>query len=202
MEESSTGDMDVDIECDIELYYTEEISNNKVYFHIGDPFNAIAADKIAYIDGSFSTNNGMYLGINFTGTGKDESSFEKDGGGNYTGVITDGMVSDRDSWRPQTNSFDVEILMNWFDGSGWQTFTQTDLELLTGMAQQIAVALENAKLYQRLQAKFKLTEKELKKTQEKLIRSERLSAMGNLVQGVAHEIRNPIMTIGGFARRA
>jgi signal transduction histidine kinase len=80
-------------------------------------------------------------------------------------------------------------------------FTQTDLELLTGMAQQIAVALENAKLYQRLQAKFKLTENELKKTQEKLIRSERLSAMGNLVQGIAHEIRNPIMTIGGFARR-
>jgi len=25
--------------------------------------------------------------------------------------------------------------------------------------------------------------------------------MSNLVQGVAHEIRNPITTIGGFARR-
>ena len=82
-----------------------------------------------------------------------------------------------------------------------QPFTQDDLNLLTGMAQQIAVALENAKLYQRLQDKFALTEKELKKTQEKLIRTERLSAMGHLVQGVAHEIRNPIMTIGGFARR-
>jgi hypothetical protein len=81
------------------------------------------------------------------------------------------------------------------------TFTRTDLELLTAAAQQIAVALENAKLYQRLQRKFQLTEKELLETQERLIRSERLSAMGHLVQGVAHEIRNPVMTIGGFARR-
>ncbi|MCF8063459.1 MAG: GAF domain-containing protein [Deltaproteobacteria bacterium] len=82
-----------------------------------------------------------------------------------------------------------------------EAFTGTDLELLTAASQQIAVALENAKLYQRLQRKFQLTEQELLKTQERLIRSERLSAMGHLVQGVAHEIRNPIMTIGGFARR-
>ncbi len=82
-----------------------------------------------------------------------------------------------------------------------EEFTHTDLELLTAASQQIAVALENAKLYGRLQRKFQLTEQELKRTQERLIRSERLSAMGNLVRGVAHEIRNPLMTIGGFARR-
>jgi signal transduction histidine kinase len=80
-------------------------------------------------------------------------------------------------------------------------FTQADFRLLTGMAQQIAVAMENAKLYQRLEEDFALTTQELKITQEKLIRSERLMAMGHLVQGVAHEIRNPIMTIGGFAQR-
>jgi GAF domain-containing protein len=80
-------------------------------------------------------------------------------------------------------------------------FTQADFKLLTGMAQQIAVALENAKLYQRLEEDFALTTQELKITQEKLFRSERLMAMGHLVQGVAHEIRNPIMTIGGFTQR-
>ena len=80
-------------------------------------------------------------------------------------------------------------------------FTQGDFKLLTGMAQQIAVAIENAKLYQRLEEDFALTTQELKITQDKLIRSERLMAMGHLVQGVAHEIRNPIMTIGGFAQR-
>jgi signal transduction histidine kinase len=69
------------------------------------------------------------------------------------------------------------------------------------MAQHIAVALENARLYTRLNQEFKLTARELRITQEKLIRSERLAAMGNLVQGIAHEIRNPITTIGGFAAR-
>jgi signal transduction histidine kinase len=80
-------------------------------------------------------------------------------------------------------------------------FSNSDFKLLTGMAQQVAIAMENAKLYQRLKEDFALTTRELKMTQEKLIRSERLTAIGHLVEGVAHEIRNPIMTIGGFAER-
>jgi signal transduction histidine kinase len=80
-------------------------------------------------------------------------------------------------------------------------FTDEDLELLTGLAQQIAVALDNAMLYKRLEENFRLTAEELKITQKKLINSERLAAIANLVQGVAHEVRNPIMSIGGFAAR-
>ena len=80
-------------------------------------------------------------------------------------------------------------------------FTQIDVELLTSMSQQIAVAMENAKLYRRLEKRFELNAQELKTAQDKLILSERLVAMSHLVQGVAHEIRNPVTTIGGFARR-
>jgi signal transduction histidine kinase len=80
-------------------------------------------------------------------------------------------------------------------------FTQIDVELLTSMSQQIAVAMENAKLYRRLEKRFELNARELKTAQDKLILSERLVATSHLVQGVAHEIRNPITTIGGFARR-
>jgi signal transduction histidine kinase len=82
-----------------------------------------------------------------------------------------------------------------------EPFTKADLEILISLSQQIAVAMENAKLYRRLQEKFELNARELKNTQEKLLRTERLAAMGNLVNGIAHEIRNPVMTIGGFALR-
>jgi signal transduction histidine kinase len=82
-----------------------------------------------------------------------------------------------------------------------EPFTGVEHELLVGLAQQMVVAMENAKLYQYMEDKVRSTTQELKIAQEKLIRSERLVAMGHLVQGVAHEIRNPVMTIGGFAQR-
>lgn len=80
-------------------------------------------------------------------------------------------------------------------------FNRADLELLMSMAQLIAIAMENANLYQRMAEEIHSTTQELKVTQEKLIRTERLAAMGHLAQGLAHEIRNPVMTIGGFAQR-
>jgi signal transduction histidine kinase len=82
-----------------------------------------------------------------------------------------------------------------------KAFNRADLELLMSMAQLIAIAMENASLYQQMAEEIHSTTQELKVTQEKLIRTERLAAMGHLAQGLAHEIRNPVMTIGGFAQR-
>ena len=80
-------------------------------------------------------------------------------------------------------------------------FDERDLTILTIVSNQIGIAMENARLYQRLQEKFALTADELKKTQQKLIQGERLISLGQLSHAIAHEVRNPVMSIGGFARR-
>jgi len=84
---------------------------------------------------------------------------------------------------------------------GSHSFDRNDLEMVTIVANQIGIAIENAKLYSRLKVKFELTESELKKYEANLIQAERLAALGELSKGVAHVIRNPIMSIGGSARR-
>ena len=80
-------------------------------------------------------------------------------------------------------------------------FSDEDLEILTMLGNMIGPALENAQLYTRLKEKLILTREELKVVEEKLLQSERLAALGKLSRGVAHEVRNPVMIIGGFARR-
>lgn len=78
-----------------------------------------------------------------------------------------------------------------------------DLETLKIFGYQISAAVENAMLYERLRNKVDELEEahgSLQKSQERLIRSEKLAAIGELSAKMAHEIRNPLVAIGGFAR--
>jgi hypothetical protein len=74
--------------------------------------------------------------------------------------------------------------------------TNDHVEILTMFANQAALAIETAQAYKRLEDKIS----EIKDMQERLIRSERLAIMGKIAAYIAHEIRNPLTTIGGFAQ--
>ncbi len=83
-------------------------------------------------------------------------------------------------------------------------FTSDRLEFLGILSAQAAISLENARFYSILETRVaQRTEKlqtalaELRRTQLQLIQSEKMSSLGQLVGGIAHEINNPINFIYG-----
>ncbi len=73
-------------------------------------------------------------------------------------------------------------------------FTEDDLEFLSILGNQISVAIENTWLYE---AEKKAT-KQLRETQQQLVHSERLAALGEMSAKVAHEINNPLGIIKNY----
>ncbi len=79
-----------------------------------------------------------------------------------------------------------------------------DVERLITFANHASLAIENSHLYKSLEGKVEELSNaynELQENRDKLIRYERLSAVGEVAAKVTHEIRNPMVVIGGFARR-
>ncbi len=83
----------------------------------------------------------------------------------------------------------------WLDTRRVNAFTQEDLELASVIANQAAVALENAKLYEELQHAYD----ELRSTQEQLAQAEKISIIGTLSASIAHDINNILTPILGIS---
>ncbi|NEQ41590.1 MAG: GAF domain-containing protein, partial [Okeania sp. SIO3I5] len=83
----------------------------------------------------------------------------------------------------------------------------SEVKLLKGVTDQLAIAIDQAELYNQsrevaFQAKAqaqKLSEalKKLQQAQAQLVQTEKMSSLGQMVAGIAHEINNPINFISG-----
>ncbi|MBC7251246.1 MAG: GAF domain-containing sensor histidine kinase [Anaerolineae bacterium] len=82
-------------------------------------------------------------------------------------------------------------------------YSREDLNLLSALADQAAVAIRMARLYEELQQRnreLQATLDELRATQDELIRAERLSVVGRMASSIIHDLKNPMTSIKGFAQ--
>ncbi|MFA7402363.1 MAG: ATP-binding protein [Pelobacteraceae bacterium] len=72
-----------------------------------------------------------------------------------------------------------------------------NLHFLQLFANQAGMAIENSMLYNRIED----AHSNLRDARERLLHGERMAAIGEMAANLAHELKNPLITIGGFAGR-
>ena len=86
-------------------------------------------------------------------------------------------------------------LMGLCSNPGYQ-YSSNDENLLVAISRQLATTIEKVRLYEETCRAYE----DLRKTQEQLLQSEKMSAVGQLIAGVAHELNNPLTAILGYAQ--
>jgi two-component system NtrC family sensor kinase len=75
-------------------------------------------------------------------------------------------------------------------------FSSAEINLLSSVANQVSASIERIKLLHETQTAYD----DLRRTQEQLLQSEKMAAIGQLISGVAHELNNPLTAILGYSQ--
>ena len=81
-------------------------------------------------------------------------------------------------------------------------FTDKQIELATTFADQAAIAIENVRLFDSVEARTRelmQSLEELRAAQNRLVQTEKLASLGQLTAGIAHEIKNPLNFVNNFS---
>jgi PAS domain S-box-containing protein len=77
-----------------------------------------------------------------------------------------------------------------------RSYSERDEGLIIALGRQLANSIEKVRLYEETSKAYE----NLRHTQEQLLQSEKMSAVGQLISGVAHELNNPLTAILGYAQ--
>jgi len=75
-------------------------------------------------------------------------------------------------------------------------YSSGEENLMVAISRQLATTIEKVRLYEGTCKAYE----DLRRTQEQLLQSEKMSAVGQLIAGVAHELNNPLTAILGYAQ--